>query len=1087
MDNYKEEERVRVNEKDPKSPLRKYEKGTFIYRLAGREREKSASYYTPEVLTKCLVKYALKELLEGKTADEILQLTICEPAMGSAAFLNEAINQLAEAYLNKKQEELGQTIEYDKRFEELQKVKMFIADRNVYGVDLNPIAVELAEVSLWLNTIYKGAYVPWFGTQLVCGNSLIGARRQVYYTSKLERGRWYDEAPVRVMPGEKRKRTGVASRVYHFLLGDPGMANYTDKVIKGLEPDNIKIIKDWNKEFTKKYDEDDIKTLLRLSEIVDTLWERTVELRKKVDVATSEPLSVFGHEEKTEGIHTTIREKDEIYHKLFKSEHMNNAGPYARLKAAMDYWCALWFWPIDKADLLPSRQEFFFEMSLILEGGIQAVNVNSSAQMKFDMDESGNLRFFTEGDQMALDFQAQYRDLGTVCLDDLRARSERLAIANRIAEEQRFQHWELEFADVFEENGGFDLIIGNPPWLKMTWNEQDILSETQPLFAVKKYSAREIVDAREKALDSMKCRRDYFAEYESVSGIQNFSNATSNYEMLQGLQANLYECFLPRAIENCNADGVFAFVHPETVFNDSNAIRIREELYPRLRKHFRFSNALKLFADVHPSREFGLNVFSNKITESFDNIFNVYTPTTIDESYRDEHSGAIIPIRLNGERDLRGNKTRIITIGEKELKLLCHVVDGTSQWKSARLMVTHTQDLMEILMVYYQNEKKIDSLGDNFYSSMMWDETNAQKGGIIRRNTGFPSDMYELILSGNHIGTCNPLFNTPREKCSGNNDTDSIDLMNLSDDYLPRSNYEIACDRTVYFDLIPETSWGVKYTQLYRIACRKMIDTEGARTLMPALIPPKVGHTNGVIGFAAKTEADLLMILGEFSSLPIDFFIKLYGKSNFQMNMAGMIPLLPSNGYLASALKLRVMLLNCLTCNYADIWENNYEESFINDKWAKEDEHLCNTVFISLNHKWTRNIPVRDDYARRQLMVEIDVLVAMGLGLKLEQLLTIYEIQFSTLKSHELNTWYDQEGKIVFTINRSLSNVGLDRKTFESIIDMKEGVVEKELSDTTFGSQTMRKIKYVAPFLKCDRKSDYIEAWHNFEERFANK
>ena len=65
-----------------------YEKGTFIYRLAGREREKSASYYTPEVLTKCLVKYALKELLEGKTADEILKLTICEPAMGSAAFLN---------------------------------------------------------------------------------------------------------------------------------------------------------------------------------------------------------------------------------------------------------------------------------------------------------------------------------------------------------------------------------------------------------------------------------------------------------------------------------------------------------------------------------------------------------------------------------------------------------------------------------------------------------------------------------------------------------------------------------------------------------------------------------------------------------------------------------------------------------------------------------------------------------------------------------------------------------------------------------------------------------------------------------------
>ena len=78
LDQYTEDERVRYESSEKKGKLRMYEKGTFIYRLAGREREKSASYYTPEVLTKCLVKYALKELLEGKTADEILELTICE-------------------------------------------------------------------------------------------------------------------------------------------------------------------------------------------------------------------------------------------------------------------------------------------------------------------------------------------------------------------------------------------------------------------------------------------------------------------------------------------------------------------------------------------------------------------------------------------------------------------------------------------------------------------------------------------------------------------------------------------------------------------------------------------------------------------------------------------------------------------------------------------------------------------------------------------------------------------------------------------------------------------------------------------------
>ena len=135
--------------------IKEYPKGSFIYRLAGRDREKSASYYTPEVLTKSLVKYALKELLQiddkgniTKSADEIIKLTICEPAMGSAAFMNEAINQLSELYLQQKQLELKEKIPHDQYTTELQKVKMHIADNNVYGVDLNPTAVELAEISI---------------------------------------------------------------------------------------------------------------------------------------------------------------------------------------------------------------------------------------------------------------------------------------------------------------------------------------------------------------------------------------------------------------------------------------------------------------------------------------------------------------------------------------------------------------------------------------------------------------------------------------------------------------------------------------------------------------------------------------------------------------------------------------------------------------------------------------------------------------------------------------------------------------------------------------------------------------------------
>lgn len=593
---YTEDERVRYEKDDPdgryrKGQLRMYPQGTFIYRLAGREREKSASYYTPEVLTKCLVKYALKELLEDKTADEILELTVCEPAMGSAAFLNEAINQLAEAYLSKKEQETGQVIGYETRFQELQKVKMYIADRNVYGIDLNPVAVELAEVSLWLNTIYEGGYTPWFGTQLVNGNSLIGARRQVYRVGQLQatsKGlHWYENAPERIPVGQARveQRNNINKRqVYHFLLGDPGMANYTDKVIKKLEPDAIKQLKNWNKKFTQPYTDDEVHTLLYLSSIVDELWENQIELRRVISRETQDHLSVFGHEDTTADSRTTIRQKDEIYSKLYKSEHMKNAGPYARLKFAMDYWCALWFWPIDQAELLPSRSEFLNDMSLILEGTFstkKGENLLAYQQMSL---------FPTEQDELVEKINDLFPNQSVVDLDNLCQIFPRLDMVRQIAEQNHFMHWELEFADLFAERGGFDLIIGNPPWILVGWNEQGVLADSNPMFAVKKLSATETTRHRDEALADPETRALYFSEYESTAGQQNFLGALQNYPDLIGMKTNLYKCFLPQAWMFDNRGGVSAFVHPDGVYDDSKGGTLRRKLYPKLRYHFQFQN-----------------------------------------------------------------------------------------------------------------------------------------------------------------------------------------------------------------------------------------------------------------------------------------------------------------------------------------------------------------------------------------------------------------------------------------------------------------------------------------------------------------
>ena len=69
-----------------------------------------------------------------------------------------------------------------------------------------------------------------------------------------------------------------------------------------------------------------------------------------------------------------------------------------------------------------------------------------------------------------------------------------------IANQQKFMHWELEFADIFAERGGFDLILGNPPWVLLGWNEQDLLSDRQPIFAIKNLTASQTAIFRKNVL-----------------------------------------------------------------------------------------------------------------------------------------------------------------------------------------------------------------------------------------------------------------------------------------------------------------------------------------------------------------------------------------------------------------------------------------------------------------------------------------------------------------------------------------------------------------------------------------------------------
>jgi hypothetical protein len=1043
-----------------------YPLGTFIYRLNGRSRQKSASYYTPEVLTKCVVKYALKELLEGKTADQILKLTVCEPALGSGAFLNEAINQLADAYLDRKQAELKRRIPEGDLEQERQKVKAFLADNRVFGVDQNPVAVELAEISLWLNTIYQGHTIPWFGGQLATGNSLIGARRQVFRRGQLtDKARpWLESVPERIPAADARPPDGV----YHFLVPDKDMSNYGDKVVKAMCPKEMKRISDWRKEFRERFDAEEAGTLVRLSEAVDRLWTRHTDDLRNARAQTAHDFAVWGqpaHDER--GHKLTTRERDAIFRKAIHPDQGPSTA-YQRLRFVMDYWCALWFWPIEKADLLPTRHEFLLEVGSVLEGMVRASESIRRTQGEMFAPE-----------QMSMTVADEY---GLVDVKDFCDGSDRLTLVREIAGKHRFLHWELEFADVFADARGFDLILGNPPWIKVEWNEGAVMGDVQPLYVLRDFDAPKMATLRDAAMAKYPGLRSlYLEEYTEFEGTQAFLNALQSYPLLLGSQSNTYKCFVTRATELAR---VSAYVHDDGMFNDPKAGALREYLYPRLRYWFQFENEVPLFEGLndHGRMRFEVSVLGPPGTVGFAALADVFWPTTIDKSFAHDGSGPPVEGRKTDQNQwsVAGHRDRIIVVDEPTLALFASLYDepGTPSMR-ARLPVLRARELVAVLRKFAAHPKRLEQLGGQYATTEMWHETNAVKAGTIRRETRFPSSAAEWILSGPHIYVGNPMAKTPRAECTSNGAYDVLDLLTLGDGYLPRTNYVPDCAASVYKDRIPGVPWDAKkkISDYYRLAFRGMLQQANEHSLIGAIIPRGAAHIHGIQTTAFADTRTLGLSTAISTSIIADFFLKTTGRSNLHYAWL-QLPLLRGS----PALLARVLLLNCLSSHYADLWIDCWDTAFTAQRWYEDDRRLPNTRFSSLSAQWSWQTPLRTDFERNQARTEIDVLVAAELGLTVDELCTIYRIQFPVLMQYQRNTWYDRNGRIVYLAGDTSYGLSTPEWKRNRRLDRIDRTF---IDDTLPDGPRERTIVYEAPFDQCDREEGYRTVWAEFTRRQA--
>lgn len=1046
------------------------QKGRFVYRLSGRDRQKSASYYTPEVLTQCTVKYTLKSILEkverGEISSlELLDLKLLEPAMGAAAFHNELINQLSEAYLNFRQKEVKKKISPEKYREERQRVKAYIATNNTYGVDLNPTAIELGKLSLWLNVIHKDMETPFFANRLAVGNAVVGAWFKTFTTKELKK-RWWDCEP-QMVSFENGKINRSKNQIYHFLLPDNNMVPSAGiKLLKDEDPERSKRVSDWKKEVCKPISESEIQQLQKICDSIDSLVLEYFEFQKRLNLQTKNKLDVWEGVNSDEQVTMNLRSYDEK--EQLNDQRNRQSAPYYKLKMVMDYWCSLWFWDMRNAEFLPSRQQYINDISSIL-------NVNLSS------DSSDQLGFGFEESTLGV---AQNQIIKKTEQSDLFDEKERLTLVKELSTQNRFFHSQLEFIEVFLERGGFDVIVGNPPWVNTTMDEAGVVSEIDPTVFIRKMSAPQVRKKVNELIDvSQRLKNILISEELWAESTKEFLGSPQNYYLLQGQRNNLYKCILVNSFHLSSSDGFSGLVHPEGIYDDPRGVELRRQVYKRLKYHFQFKNELMLFSEIHHENYYGINIYSGSQSEiSFKSISNLFHPSTIDGSF--VHNGSGLPGGIKVKDDKLGktvwnispHKDRVISYTSNELQVLSRTFENSKEWEGTKLVGIHTKQLIRVIEKINQLDRTIK---DNwYYSTDAMNETIAPKQGIITRETTYPNyNNYELVYSGPHFFVSTPYYKTPRKECKLNSDYDYIDLTKIDKDFIPRTNYLPNIELSEYRNLIGTNS---NWIESYRVCFSKMMSISGERTLQPAIIPPKVSHIHGVNSVQFEKTDLLLEFTSLCSSIVFDFYTKSLGKPNLTPDLIKDFKIGVKSKF-KNHLFIRVLILNCIGDKYEKLWSESWNEGFKELSRGKKDSRL--KEFQSLTKEWKWETPLRTHYDRRFCLVELDVIVAMSIGMELIELIIMYEVQFSVLRQNEDDTWYDQKGNIVFTCSKGLTGVGVDRPVWNSIKDLKDGEVYEhiiEKSELYHGE----KVTYYAPFEKCDRVEDYKVAWAHFEKIF---
>ncbi|MFV2044158.1 MAG: Eco57I restriction-modification methylase domain-containing protein, partial [Anaerolineales bacterium] len=482
--------------------------GTFALKVVGgSERKTTGSYYTPSSLIQQLLNTALDPVVEEALKAEdpeaaLLDLKVCDPACGSGHFLIAAAHRMAKHLAT------IQTGDPEPSPKSTRSALREVIAHCIYGVDVNPMAVELCKVNLWLEALDPGKPLSFLDHRIQCGNSLIGT------TPALIEGGIPDDA-FKPIEGDDKK-----------------FASALRKQNKAERAGQMSMFEGWVAEERAMY-----QTLSIGMEGLAVLEEDTLEAQ---------------------------RQKKAEYEWLISTDE------YRRGKLVADAWCAAFFWP--------KR-----------EGAPPSVT------------------------------QAVFRKLAT---DPKSVAPETIHEIDKLARQYRLFHWHLAFPEAFQEegggslletaeagwSGGFDVVLGNPPWERVKLQEKEWFAGREEGITSAPNKAARTRLIKKLTEDDPALYQAFLDAKRTAEGESHFLRHSGRYPLCGRGDINTYAVFAELNRELIEPKGRVGCIVPSGVATDDTTKYFFQDLMEKssLVSLYDFENRKKLFTAVDSRIKFCL-------------------------------------------------------------------------------------------------------------------------------------------------------------------------------------------------------------------------------------------------------------------------------------------------------------------------------------------------------------------------------------------------------------------------------------------------------------------------------------------------